>query len=247
MSGEDAMALVNPSTSAAVSILSQTKIKDLPAGEARFSRFRIPNGDVDRNDADAFWRSPVDLTSTQIAQLADEIVEQVRTRGPFLSMAEFVNRQIGLESDTKAQSGAIQAAIDKVGINSSVATSVGGGVTIASTETGTLMLANPKALEGDSAQGAPGYLMQSDVLAVLGNTATVRSDTFKIRAYGEALDKNSNITARVFCEAIVQRLPDYVDSQNKASAAPAALNATNQVFGRRFKIVSLSWLSPGEI
>ncbi len=242
MTGEDANALVNPSSGAGLGSLSKGGVTKAPDGSASFSRFRIPNGDVDREDSDAFWRAPINLTDTELGELAEEIVVQVRERGPFLSMAEFVNRQIGSDA-TKCQSGAIQAAIDKTTINTSVSADVTGGIEISDT-TG-MMLDNAKALEGNSAQGAPGYLMQSDVLAVLGNAATVRSDTFKIRTYGEALNQSGDVVARVFCEAIVQRVPDYVDASDKASATPTS--PANQEYGRRFKVVSLSWLSPNEI
>ncbi|UQT45001.1 hypothetical protein M5E88_01550 [Akkermansia muciniphila] len=36
---------------------------------------------------------------------------------------------------------------------------------------------------------APGYLIQSDVLAVLGNILTTRDDTFTVRAYGELANR----------------------------------------------------------
>jgi hypothetical protein len=187
------------------------------------------------------------LNESQIESLANEIVKQVRARGPFLSMAEFVNRQLG-SAEEKALAGALQAAIEKSGVNDPATDGSGGNFKITAAKTSDLALANPAALNGDSAQGAPGYLMQADLLTVLGNAATVRSDTFKIRSYGEALDKAGNVVARAYCEAVVQRNPEFVDPQDKATQPISSLVSTaNQNFGRRFSILSVRWLSPTEI
>lgn len=52
---------------------------------------------------------------------------------------------------------------------------------------------------------APGYLIQSDVLAVLGNILTTRDDTFTVRAYGELANREGVVLSRAWCEAVVQR------------------------------------------
>jgi hypothetical protein len=50
------------------------------------------------------------------------------------------------------------------------------------------------------------------------------------------------------CEAVVQRVPDYIDSADKAEIAPASLtSAANRNFGRRFQMVSFRWLAANEI
>ena len=90
--------------------------------------------------------------------------------------------------------------------------------------------------------------MQADILAVLGNAVAVRSDTFTIRAYGEAVDNDGNVTARSYCEAVVQRMPEFIDSSDAAQTPIGALTSNaNKNFGRRFQILSLRWLSPSEI
>lgn len=48
--------------------------------------------------------------------------------------------------------------------------------------------------------GAPGYLMQSDILQQLGSSLTARSDTFKIRSAGRSDDG-----AVAYVEMVVQR------------------------------------------
>ena len=55
------------------------------------------------------------------------------------------------------------------------------------------------------------------------------------------------------CEALVQRIPDYVDDTNKpwddgdAQTSDQPLTPVNEEFGRRFKIKSFRWLDPSEI
>lgn len=248
MTGENAITLVTPGSDIDSKSLSKENVKPVTDTKgARFSRFRIPNGQPDRTGSDGFWRGSIDLSDAQLTNLATEIVKQVQARGPFLSMAEFVNRQLGPTGE-KTLAGALQTAIDTSGVNAEAAGGAKGNVNILASKTSGLSLATPEALEGSSTQGAPGYLMQADVLAVLGNAATVRSDTFKIRGYGEAVDKAGNVIARAHCEAVVQRRPEYIDPQDKAAVLPDALLSTaNRNFGRRFEIMSFRWLSDVEI
>jgi Tfp pilus assembly protein PilX len=103
--------------------------------------------------------------------------------------------------------------------------------------------------QGYRSTGIPGWLTQADLLQVIGPSLSARSDTFRIRAYGESLDpETGNPVAKAWCEAIVQRLPEYLDSANAPTDRGATvLTAINQKFGRRFQIVSFRWLSPHEI
>jgi len=104
---------------------------------------------------------------------------------------------------------------------------------------------NSEAVTGNTGAGAPGEVTQGDVLSAIGSFVSVRSDTFRIRSYGDARDATGRITARAHCEAIVQRIPDYIDPADAADASP--LVRSNLLFGRRFMIVSFRWLSPTEI
>lgn len=219
-------------------------LKTLDTKEARFSRFLLPNSDAPENAGDRqnVFQGPRDISESELDALAEQIVEQVRLRGPFLSMAEFVNRQIG--SSDLAQKGALQAAIDATAINSnsSVLANTGHELPALSKYT------NSTAMAGRSDQGAAGYLSQADLLSVLGNAATVRSDTFTIRSYGDARDRSGNIIARAWCEATVQRVPEYIDPHDKSQVAPGDLNSpANQTFGRRFVVRSFRWLSPADL
>ena len=101
--------------------------------------------------------------------------------------------------------------------------------------------------QGYRSTGIPGWLTQADVLQVIGPSLTTRSDTFRIRSFGEALDANGNSVATAYCEAIIQRVPSYVDPSNPPTDRGSALSKTNSIHGRQFQIVSFRWLSPQEI
>ena len=159
-------------------------------------------------------------------------------------MAEFVNRRLG--TDDTAQRGALQQAIDEAQLNDQLATTSNAGYKIPASAVTNYNYRNTVAGTGDSYQGAPGYLSQADLLTVLGNAATPRSDTFTIRASGEARDKDNKVLAVAWCEAVVQRFPEFIDSTDKADAATLQSNA-NKSFGRRFDIVSFRWLMRDEV
>lgn len=101
--------------------------------------------------------------------------------------------------------------------------------------------------QGYRSTGIPGWLTQADVLQVIGNSLTTRSDTFRIRSYGESLDPTGKPVAKAWCEAVVQRFPEYIDPANAPSVRGAALSTLNQTYGRKFHIISFRWLSPQEI
>jgi hypothetical protein len=180
----------------------------------------------------------------------------VRVRGPFLSMSEFVNRQVG-PVGARTQRGALEAAITESEINepkgaASPATFLA-QVPITQDDVANPKLykyKTPEATIGNPAEGAPGWVNQGDLLRILEPSATVRGDTFVIRAYGEAQDTNGNITARAYAEAVVQRVPEFLDPADRPSlhvcTDPEAA-AANKTFGRRIHIVSFRWLSSDEI
>ncbi len=232
----------------------QENLADLPpAGknDSRFSRFRLPNGansgDLSSDPNYAYWQAPRDLTPAQLDELAAAIVRQVKLRGPFLSMGEFVNRQLGKAADPKTLRGALQAAIDEAGLNHNPETAAA-GFQITEAMVAGYKYATPEAGTGPSAQGAPGFLTQADLLAALGNGVASRSDTFRVRAYGDVRDGGGRVVSRATCEAVVQRMPDYLDPADEAHVPSGALQVpANRTFGRRFLVKSFRWLDPSEV
>jgi hypothetical protein len=92
------------------------------------------------------------------------------------------------------------------------------------------------------------WLTQGDLLSLLAPVLFPRSDTFRLRAYGDAVNPaTGDVEGRAWCEAIVQRMPEYVDSAQPPETAPDALNAINQTCGRRFKVVEFRWLTFSDI
>jgi hypothetical protein len=227
-------------------------------GAATDGSFAVTNID---DQACNEWNGYREFSNSDIEKLASEIVKQVRLRGPFLSMSEFVNRRIGPSSDL-TRSGAIQNAIDDSKVNDSVyATQV--RVTENDVkDINTYGFKTPIAATGNPAAGAPGWLSQADILKILEPAATVRSDTFVIRTCGEATDSGGTVIARAYAEAVLQRVPEYVNPSDPPAAlvpnpnaptvaadplAPAIAAPENIAFGRRFQMISFKWLASNEI
>jgi hypothetical protein len=208
-----------------------------------------------------FWNGGCELTLGELDALAEGIVREVKRRGPFLSLAEFVNRRIGSESDLTLK-GAVQAAIDDApgigdlnansqGIRKDRFTELSRNLTAA--DTLGIPYPYPRAALGPTATGASGGLDQLAVLNQIGATISARSDTFRIRSYGDAIDSNGRILARARCEAIVQRIPEYVVDKSQGgndpweSSSATTLDPVNRTFGRRFEVRSFRWLADSEI
>ncbi len=228
------------------------------------SRFRLANGSEEGTGAgdEMSWRGIRFLSDEQIEKLAREIVRQVKLRGPFLNLSEFVNRR--LSTGELGVTGALQAAIDadefEAGYNgsgSSSADSINGAFKGGDDMISTLVASypNPLAARGSRFAGAPGYVMQSDLLQGLGSSLTVRGDTFLVRGYGDARDSADKVVARAWCEAVIQRLPEYLDPTNSPQTPVRLANGNvntqlaelNRRFGRRLKVTSFRWLSSEEI
>jgi hypothetical protein len=192
------------------------------------------------------WNGYRSLDDDQLDALASRIVDEVKARGPFLSMSDFVNRRLG-SSSLLTRGGALHQAIIDSRINDYVFTQM---IPVRAKDVADPNIygyATPEAATGNPAEGAPGWITQGDLLHLLEPRATVRGDTFVVRACGQALDHDGKVEAKVYAEAVVQRVPDYLDPANPPTAALDALNEANRRFGRRFEIVSFRWLTPNEI
>ena len=187
------------------------------------------------------WSGFRTLTDDQLDQLAERIVAEVKRRGPFLSLADFLNRRLKGKGDEQLL-GAVQAAIEQAGLNSAFK---GGGRSLIAGDFSGLPGAAVATAGGGMARstGIPGYLMQADVLAAVANQLAPRGDTFRIRGYGSATDAKGRVIAEAWCEAVVQRLPEYLDPLDEAEIASADLKQPlNRVFGRRFAVIGFQWL-----
>lgn len=193
------------------------------------------------------WLGSRVLTEDQIDDLAEAIVRQVKLRGPFLSMSEFINRRLDANKRELAVKGALQAAIDDpaVSINADFREGVR---SFSADEIADQNPAFPEALEGPVAYGSPAYVDQADILRNLAEQLTPRGDTFVIRTYGDSLDANGNVLARAWCEAVLQRVPEYVDDTDENHLKTSDLqSASNKKYGRKIQIISFRWLKADEV
>ena len=222
------------------------------------------------------------LSDAQLEMLAVEIVKQVKIRGPFLSLSEFVNRQLAtpqpsnsLDPSLNGALGTALTALQNAGsaINPSENAKNIGKTTSKVADFGGLdqrlplgdwsnsaagtkgNYLHPKAAEGHSTFGLPGWPRQADLLDRLSPVISVRDDTFVVRAMGASPLVNGS-AAKAWCEAVYQRIPDYVDARIPAHEAPlgdanlaplANKYLPNVVLGRRFRMVSFRWLNPAEL
>lgn len=192
-----------------------------------------------------FRRGMRTLTAAQVAAFAGKIVELVRmkhaaiegTGGPFRSLDEFLSPNplfagTGTDADGNtvalAPRSLLEAAIADAGVNSEIA------------------------------EFSSQWLTQADVMTALAPVLFPRSDTFVIRAYGEAWNPvTATAEGRAWCEATVQRVPDYMVPRSETANgpvgdAPDALpleltHELNKQLGRRFKVVSFRWLTRSDI
>jgi hypothetical protein len=211
------------------------------------------------------WNNYRELTDAEIDALAAEVVKEVRDRGPFMSLGDFINRRLLDSKDPTFRQhglkGALQAAIDRSGINKNAIAEAGGGLTGGTfaappapnlttsfnDPNGNIARGAPnftdKNSDGPGAYGvlkkatnpadkrfpniasmsetgndqkvtaglgAPKVITQLDVLNTVGPNLTARSDTFTVRAYGEALDNGGNTIGRAWIEVVVQRTAQFM-------------------------------------
>ena len=218
-------------------------------------------------------------------KLVDEIRRRSSVKGhPFLSLSDFINRSIDQEDFDGSPArkrfmytGALQSAIDQSGLNGKATfNALGasqsdndglweddyvyepykGAASTASSPYSPYLADSVAAIEDRPLmEGAPGFLMQADVLSKIGGKLSARSDTFMIRSYGNSTGPfTGSSEAESYFELVVQRTPEYLDSDPAsgnppapATDAPESLNSLNEDFGRRYEIVSQRWINKGDI
>jgi hypothetical protein len=223
-----------------------------------FSRFSVA-GDVEARSMGSSGAFPEAaefagyriLDDKLLDALAEQIVNQVRLRGPFLSLAEFVNRQ--LSNGDLALAGAVQAALNELAKSPStnpyaaMETFINRPSLAVPPSAGSAEYKFPDAAVGQSTYGLPGWTRQADVLRALAPILTARDDTFTLRCYGDARDRTGRITATAVCEVVVRRTRNFVDLTDAAELATGPTKTVNQVFGRRFEVMSFRWLGATEV
>ena len=189
----------------------------------------IKAGDNVNSSSEETYLGYRSLNQTEIRTLATEIVAQVKRRGPFRSLAEFINRTLpdadssaSDEWESDALKGALAAAIEAASINDRFRDEM---IDARENRNFDLELKAAKkpggstAAAGPAASNAPGFLTQADLLSRLGPCLSARSDTFRVRFYGDTADRpganGDGDESHFRGEAIFQRLPAIAE-QNKA-------------------------------
>jgi hypothetical protein len=149
--------------------------------------------------------------------IATRIKERVEVLGPFTSMEEFLSPvelpNFGDPNEPGENLSLLERAIlDVSELNTSVD-------------------------EGEVWHHTSSFLSQADVMTGIAPIASVRGDTFYIRAVGlsqDGLSAGNKVT--VICEARIQRIPQTVDPSDDI------LQPDETGFGRQFRITSLRWI-----
>jgi type II secretory pathway pseudopilin PulG len=204
-------------------------------------------------DDDSAWDGFRSLSEVEIAALAREIVSEVKLRGPFLSLSDFVNRRLVNDHATNRTGvkGTLQAAIDRANLNAAFdqAYRLENGRPLGDYQhpdnIRDATRVDQRLKPASKAWGAPGYLTQADLLQVLGPALSARSDSFVIRTYGEAKNASGEITARAWCEAVVQRTPDPIAPDSEGLDPDRS--RPEGAFGRSFRVISFRWLAGAEV
>jgi hypothetical protein len=186
-------------------------------------------GNTSAANTHLFRQGMITLDADKVTALAAQIVALVRARnapggpGPFRSLAEFLSPSADTLDATGGQISLLEKAIADAAINVDS--------------------------DGNPIEFSSQFLTQGDIMTALAPVLFPRSDTFVIRTYGEAVNPATGATeGKAWCEATVQRIPEYFDPADDATVAPADLkSALNQNLGRRFKVVSFRWLTRSDI
>ena len=221
------------------------------------------NAGLDQNSSDwkdnDSWNHFIKLSDLQIRALATAITTEIKRRAterggangprPSLSIAEFINRD--LSTTISGQTGILQTSIENAGLNDKIKT----GILFNPYSDGDAFYDRPKHvddfqnkhIEIDIAAGAPTYLTQGDLFQALAPGMSARSDTFKIRAYGEQLDPVTGaVNSKAWCEAIVQRTTAPITPAGTTGLSkwtPATPNELSRVF----TIIAFRWLNKDDV
>ncbi len=157
------------------------------------------------------------LTDAMIEDLAERIVDEVRLRGPFYSVADFVNRRLA----PPAGSGDAGSPWGEARTE----TSSGSG-------------------QNDNDFIATDYDPFIGLLAMIGPALAARGDTFLVRAYGDEVDGHGRVVATARIEAVVQRVIEPVEAANPSDPTEQFRPVSPE--GRKLRIIGLRWLDDGE-
>ena len=198
--------------------------------------------------------------------MAEQIVAQINKRAPFIGVSDFINRRlvgdnvqnvkpINQTGDQElSYSGALTRAILDAELNGSGSKGFRDFQPLFENDPSKTEKPYGEVLGGDLSNNpnedfthASAHLTQGKLLQTIGGLLTARSDTFKIRAYGESRSASGEVLAQATCEAVVQRNSPYLDLSDPPETLSENLTSDlNKKLGRTFKVVSFRWINKNE-
>ena len=187
------------------------------------------------------------LSDNDIRLFTQALTSEIRSRGVANTLGNFVNRSLN-GSGIDQQMSRIDEAIKTAGLNNTqVHGTTPDGDRYSRPDIAASARMFDKSMVKETSAGLPGYLKQQDILRPLAPIMTCRGDTFTIRVYGESVNPiTGDSTGKAWCEAVVQRIPEYTDNTTAAWELPPE-DSNNDRFGRRLKVVKFRWLSGDEV
>ncbi|MDR2432517.1 MAG: hypothetical protein LBD34_02075 [Puniceicoccales bacterium] len=178
----------------------------------------------------------------KIKNLSEKLTDLMKKRHkPFFSIGEFVNRTIVEDPVQCSREGILQKAIDDSKLNAAFENYyINSFKNIPSYD--------DASASGFLEENLPNVVNQADILQTTSHFLCTRGDTFLVRAVGNHVDSRGKVIEQAYCEAIVQRIPEYVNkNENAPDDAEENLSKINKKFGRRYKIILFRWLNSGDI
>jgi hypothetical protein len=178
----------------------------------------------------------------KIKNLSEKLTDLMGKRyKPFFSIGEFVNRTIVEDPVQCSREGDLQRAIDDSKLNAVFEKHyINFSKNISSYD--------DASASGFLEENLPNVINQADILQTISHFLCTRGDTFLVRAVGHHVDSRGKVIERAYCEAIVQRVPEYVNkNENTPDDGPESLSKINKKFGRRYKIILFRWLDDNDI
>lgn len=191
-----------------------------------------------RRNWDYVW---CDFNENDINNLSHEIVDRLISRHvPYLSMSNFINREISDDDVVCARHGILQDVLDDISYERREYHYIDCDKK--------LLNYDDNSASGFLEEGLPCFVEQADIIQSISHFMTLRGDTFLVRCYGDSVDGHGNIKAHVYCEAVVQRMPEFIDHiANSSNDNVDALSEVNDRFGRRFNVILFRWLNDDQI
>ncbi|MDR1233204.1 MAG: hypothetical protein LBJ75_03015 [Puniceicoccales bacterium] len=178
----------------------------------------------------------------KIKNLSEKLTGLMEKRHkPFFSIGEFINRTIAEDPALCSREGILQKAIDDSNLNAVFEKQyINFSKNIPSYD--------DRSASGFLEENLPNVVNQADILQTTSHFLCTRGDTFLVRAVGHHADSRGKVIERACCEAIVQRVPEYVNkNENAPDDGPESLSKINKKFGRRYKIILFRWLDDNDI